>query len=155
MNTNDILSIVAISLSVLSMIWNVIDYYKFDKPLKKLDIKSREIDILKYQQEQEYKKKAIIKGKFEYLGEGKYYHFHINNIGGCPAKNLAINIPDKMLDLPSPINTIEILPPNEVCSFRVFPKVNCPQSININFTWDDDFGTRRTFTETLFIPNRF
>ena len=49
MNTSDILSIVAIGLSGISIIWNAISYYKYDRKLKKLDIEGKEIEIQKGQ----------------------------------------------------------------------------------------------------------
>ena len=155
MNTSDILSIVAIGLSALTIIWNIISYYRFDRPLKKLDIKSKQIEILKYEQEQENKLKAVIKGTFEYKGEGKYYHLLVYNAGKCAAKNLNITIPDKIFYFPSPIKTIEILPSGATHVIRVDPNNNCPQNVNIGFTWDDEFAANRTNNETIFIPNRF
>ena len=155
MNTSDILSIVAIGLSALTIIWNIISYFRFDRPLKKLDIKSKQIEILKYEQEQENKLKAMVKGRFEYIGDGKYYHLLVYNAGECAAKNLNIIIPDKTFYLPSPIKTTAILPPGEKFVIRVDPNNNCPQNVNIGFTWDDDFAANRSINEIVFIPNRF
>ena len=74
MNTSDILSIIAIGISLISIVWSAISYFKYDRKLKALEIEEKEIGIQKHKQEKEDEKKAVIKGGFIYQGEGKYCH---------------------------------------------------------------------------------
>lgn len=152
MNTSDILSIVAICLSGISIIWNAISYYKYDKKLKTLDIKGKEIEIQKYQQEKDDEKKAVIKGEFVYNGPGKYYHFSVSNNGKCEARNITIRLPEEHIDAIDSIRTIECLPPNQHLILRVNPTYRCKHLVDVYFQWDDDFDKCQHSIEHIVVP---
>ncbi|MGX8712481.1 MAG: hypothetical protein ACSW8I_02195 [bacterium] len=153
MSISDILSIVAICLSGISIIWNAISYYKYDKKLKTLDIKGKEIEIQKYQKEKEDEKKAVIKGEFIFKGEGKYYHFSVTNNGKCEARNITIRLPKEQIEAIDTIQTIEYLSPNQSLLLRVQPTYSCKRFVNVEFQWDDDFDKCRHSIEHVVVPH--
>ena len=153
METSNVLSIIAIGISLISIIWNAISYFKFDKPLKQMDIETKRIEIAKHKKEEEDKKKAIIKGEFLYQGEGKYYHFSIINEGKCVAKNVVIHLPKEHIDVISPIGKIDILPSNQPIIYRVSPTYKCKNIVMAEFQWDDDFGEKRHSIEPIVVPH--
>ena len=153
MNTSDKLSIIAIGISVISIIWNAISYFKYDRKLKALEIEEKEIEIQKYQQEKDDEKKAVIKGEFIYNGEGKYYHFSVNNNGKCEARNITIHLPEEHIDAIDSIRTIECLSPNQPLILRVKPTYKCKHFVDVDFQWDDDFDKCRHSIEHIVVPH--
>lgn len=152
MNTSDILSIIAIGLSIISMVWNAIGYFKYDKHLKKLDIEEKEIEIQKHKQSEEEKRKAVLKGEFIFQGGGKYYHFSIANGGKCEARNVVIHLPEEHIEAIDNISTINYLPSNQSLIFRVNPTYKCNNIVDVEFQWDDDFGECRQLIEHIVVP---
>ncbi len=153
METSDILSIIAIGISLISIIWNAISYFKFDKPLKQMDIETKRIEIAKHQKEEEDKKKAIIKGEFIYQGEGNYYHFSIINEGECVAKNVVIHLPEEYINAISPIRKIDSLPSNQPLIYTVNPTYICKSIVMVEFQWDDDSGKCQHSIESIVVPH--
>lgn len=153
MNTSDKLSIIAIGISVISIIWNAFSYFKYDRKLKALEIEEKEIGIQKHKQEKEDEKKAVIKGEFIYQGEGKYYHFSLTNVGKCTARNVIINLPEEHITPISSIQTIDYLSINQSIIYRVKPTYTCDYVVNVEFQWDDDLGKCRHSIEHLAVPN--
>ena len=155
MNTSDILSIIAIGISVISIIWNMLNYFRYDKPLKKMELETKKNEVSILRQEQENRKKALIKGEFMFQGDGKYHHLVVTNIGMCDARNVKIELPERMFYLPSPIDDIPKLAAGERYTARAYPESNCPQIVDITFIWDDDFATHRLTVESISIPNHY
>ncbi len=138
---------------MVSIIWNAIGYFKYDRKLKTLEIEEKEIEIQKYKQEKEDEKKAVIKGEFIYQGEGKYYHFSVTNVGKCVARNVTINLPTEYVAPVSSIQTIDNLSINQSVIYRVDPTYKCDYIVDVEFQWDDDWGKCRHSIEHLAVPH--
>lgn len=107
--------------------------------------------IEKMKEEQDEKKKAIVRGNtYPSINRGIRI-IKIFNSGKSTARNVRIEWlnPSVSVSFIKPLETIEDLTPQNSREFRALLCTGCPETIRLRYTWDDDYQENNTIEESL------
>jgi len=130
---------VGIVISIIALLFSLFTYFKHDKKIKKQAALLNAYQLEKIDKEKKEEKRAIIEANV--IAEKKDHKtIKIYNKGKCTAKNVNVIIPDvggfHIFSNPCPI---DIRPQNSIdIRIGVFT-TNCPNSIDVQFEWSDDY----------------
>lgn len=111
----------------------------------------QQLMIEKLKQEQEERLKAKIRGNiFPEINAG-YRNLRIFNAGVSNARNIRIEWlnPHKSISFLNELENIESLTPQNKREYRIMLCIGGPDTINLRYTWDDDFQTDNVLEEIL------
>lgn len=139
MDINTIITIIASAIALSSLFFSIYVYRKHEKKLNEQENLINEFNINKLKQEDEERKKAVIKATIT-KKEKRLRIIKISNIGKAIAHNLNIKVKNaERVDFQTKqLNNIE-LRPNSFVELKAKHMTNDFITINIHCTWDDDF----------------
>ena len=117
---------------------------------KNVDMEYKKLQIAKMKAEAEDRHKAYIRGNIVKDYQGKRT-LKIFNAGQSTARNVLVewlNESDRVIVRGEFYNIGELTPQN-ARSYTLLLSIGCPDTMNLRYTWDDDFAVGNKLEETL------
>ena len=116
-----------------------------------VDMEYKKLQIAKMKAEAEARQKAIIRGNIVPGYKGDASTLKIFNAGAATARNVRVEWlnEDKNVILTSNFSVIGDLTPQNSRSYALHLTIGCPETMNLRYTWDDDFATGNQVEESL------
>lgn len=117
---------------------------------KNVDMEYKKLQIAKMKAEAEERCKAYIRGNIVKDYQGKRT-LKIFNAGQSTARNVIVewlNESDRVIVRGDFYNIGELTPQN-ARSYTLLLSIGCPNTMNLRYTWDDDFAVENKLEETL------
>lgn len=116
-----------------------------------VDMEYKKLQIAKMKAEAEARQKAIIRGNIVPGYKGDASTLRIFNAGAATARNVRVEWlnEDENVILTSDFSVIGDLTPQNFRSYALHLTIGCPETMNLRYTWDDDFATGNQVEESL------
>lgn len=116
-----------------------------------VDMEYKKLQIAKMKAEAEARQKAIIRGNIVPRYKGDASTLKIFNAGAATARNVRVEWlnEDENVILTSDFSIIGDLTPQNSRSYALHLTLGCPETMNLRYTWDDDFATGNQVEESL------
>lgn len=135
---------------------DVVQNLKYDKVKESVeendvDIEYKKLQIAKMRADAETRKKAVIRGNIIKGYKGSASTLKIFNAGASTARNVHIKWLNESSDviLASDFSDIGELTPQNSRSYNFHLTVGHPETMNLCYSWDDDFQMGNTLNESL------
>lgn len=116
-----------------------------------VDTEYKKLQIEKMKAESEIRQKAIIRGNIVKGFKSSTSTLKIFNAGAATARNVRVEWlnEDENVILASDFSVIGDLTPQNSRSYALHLAIGCPETMNLRYTWDDDFATGNQVEESL------
>lgn len=116
-----------------------------------VDTEYKKLQIAKMKAEAEARQKAVIRGNIVSGYKGDASTLKIFNAGAATARNVRVEWlnEDENVILASDFSVIGDLTPQNSRSYALHLAIGCPETMNLRYTWDDDFATGNQVEESL------
>ena len=116
-----------------------------------VDMEYKKLQIAKMKAEAEARQKAVIRGNIVPGYKGDASTLRIFNAGAATARNVRVEWlnEDENVILTSDFSVIGDLTPQNSRSYALHLAIGCSETMNLRYTWDDDFATGNQLEESL------
>lgn len=148
------MEVASLLISILALSCSFYTYIRHDKKIKEQERILNEYQIQKNNSEINESKKALIKGNIVKCGNGKRI-LKVFNAGKAIAYNINLEILDDDIEQKGvydlDFETYRMMNPQDYTETNFFLSEGHTQTLNVKFTWKDEFQDNNEFNQMLSI----
>lgn len=143
-----IVQIIPIVISSSALLLSLYTYFRHDAKIKNQSALINQFQLEKLKKETESEKKAIIEANVIIREKGKRI-IKVYNKGKATAKNVAVTFPgDPNVMIPDYPTSMEIRPQTSM-EIYIHAHMGSPDTLQINFEWQDNFKSDNKDSQTI------